>query len=680
MSDTGRSRHASRDLDPGSHPEPVSEVPLAHVTADTSLSDSLSLFSPEETGDATHYQTFSIAGPLAGDVPAAVPRTPRPSPRSTAAATRPATDESPRSTETRMAQLQLNLEGLERSLHDLRTTGSLLSGGFSRLEQIQQDTERRQAQVAATLAELEQRVGPLDAIRTLTSGTDDRLAMLRRLAEDVAGREAALGTQRASIEAQDAALARVHAQLADVDARIARVSHPDAHLTRVEAALHAAERRAGDAAADIEEQAAERAALAASLEQARHEVASLMANLAQLHARLAALHGPHQPLVQAEATIARLESRATRASEAFESRAEALVAAIEQQFGSLETRHLSLRDAADAAARHTAVAMDALDARMATLDTRIAGLGAPTHLIAQAEANVQTLERRTATAAAQIQAVVQAAADLERSRARARRLAIRQAAADTIDGLHRTASRGASAAVSGGSRLARTASRLAHGFAHAVRSDAAALLTGISASRRSVRRFAAPAAASRRTGPHPERAAARRLVGDRPWQWATAAGGVAILAFLGAAVMNAPDQQASTSGPAMAGSPAVVGSGIGDRVLPADGASRRRAPAATARRSARAARAVNPARSRQAAGPTLVGELAVHSMPAGAAVYLDDKHVGQTPISLRKLRPGSHAVQLEMRGFERWTTAVRVNANRKTNVATRLRPASARQE
>jgi len=72
-----------------------------------------------------------------------------------------------------------------------------------------------------------------------------------------------------------------------------------------------------------------------------------------------------------------------------------------------------------------------------------------------------------------------------------------------------------------------------------------------------------------------------------------------------------------------------------------------------------------------------VGTLSITSVPSGASVSINGKPAGVTPLKLSGQRAGSLAVQIAHDGFERWSAAVQVPADRLTQVTARLR-ASAR--
>jgi hypothetical protein len=67
-----------------------------------------------------------------------------------------------------------------------------------------------------------------------------------------------------------------------------------------------------------------------------------------------------------------------------------------------------------------------------------------------------------------------------------------------------------------------------------------------------------------------------------------------------------------------------------------------------------------------------VGALTIDSTPAGSAVFVDRQLVGKTPLQLTGLRAGSHVVRIERDGYDRWTTAVLVAADKQTRVSARL--------
>jgi PEGA domain. len=95
----------------------------------------------------------------------------------------------------------------------------------------------------------------------------------------------------------------------------------------------------------------------------------------------------------------------------------------------------------------------------------------------------------------------------------------------------------------------------------------------------------------------------------------------------------------------------------------------RRAPETRTSKSAIPARV---AASTAPASPRFLGSLAVRSEPRGALVLVDGQVVGVTPILLKGVRAGSRVIRIESEGYERWSSAARVVANRETAIVATL--------
>ena len=67
-----------------------------------------------------------------------------------------------------------------------------------------------------------------------------------------------------------------------------------------------------------------------------------------------------------------------------------------------------------------------------------------------------------------------------------------------------------------------------------------------------------------------------------------------------------------------------------------------------------------------------VGALSIRSVPSGAWVWVDQTPIGPTPLVGIQLRAGSHAIRIEHAGFHRWSAAVHVPADKRTEVAATL--------
>jgi hypothetical protein len=76
-----------------------------------------------------------------------------------------------------------------------------------------------------------------------------------------------------------------------------------------------------------------------------------------------------------------------------------------------------------------------------------------------------------------------------------------------------------------------------------------------------------------------------------------------------------------------------------------------------------------PSVDEAASGP---GSLNVVSRPAGAEVFVDGRIVGRTPLVLSNVSSGAHDVRLQLPGFRRWATTVRIRPGARTRVAASL--------
>jgi serine/threonine protein kinase len=68
----------------------------------------------------------------------------------------------------------------------------------------------------------------------------------------------------------------------------------------------------------------------------------------------------------------------------------------------------------------------------------------------------------------------------------------------------------------------------------------------------------------------------------------------------------------------------------------------------------------------------LTASLTVESRPAGASVYLDGRRMGTTPLVLDAAPTGPHALRLELDGYRRWTSSIRLAAGESNRVTASL--------
>ncbi len=72
--------------------------------------------------------------------------------------------------------------------------------------------------------------------------------------------------------------------------------------------------------------------------------------------------------------------------------------------------------------------------------------------------------------------------------------------------------------------------------------------------------------------------------------------------------------------------------------------------------------------------PSHRGTLVVQSTPAGAAVFINNRPAGKTPLVMRSLPVGSRAVRLTLNGHATWSRGVQVVAGERTTVSAKLEP------
>ena len=72
------------------------------------------------------------------------------------------------------------------------------------------------------------------------------------------------------------------------------------------------------------------------------------------------------------------------------------------------------------------------------------------------------------------------------------------------------------------------------------------------------------------------------------------------------------------------------------------------------------------------------GALRVESRPSGAAVLIDGRIVGTTPLQISDLEPGAHEVRLELPGHRPWATTRTIVAGQSVRVAASLEESTER--
>jgi hypothetical protein len=64
--------------------------------------------------------------------------------------------------------------------------------------------------------------------------------------------------------------------------------------------------------------------------------------------------------------------------------------------------------------------------------------------------------------------------------------------------------------------------------------------------------------------------------------------------------------------------------------------------------------------------------LSVETRPPGARVRIDGRDMGATPLTLTTLSPGTHAVELQLRGYRVWSSTVSIAAGQRRRITASL--------
>lgn len=66
------------------------------------------------------------------------------------------------------------------------------------------------------------------------------------------------------------------------------------------------------------------------------------------------------------------------------------------------------------------------------------------------------------------------------------------------------------------------------------------------------------------------------------------------------------------------------------------------------------------------------GAMNIESRPSGASVFVDNRAVGTTPLTIADVAAGTHTVRIELEGYRRWSTAAQVTAGERSRVRASL--------
>jgi hypothetical protein len=402
----------------------------------------------------------------------------------------------------------------------------------------------------------------------------------------------------------------------------------------------------GQLAREVMDRAADFQAQKESIDHGLVKATRVTELLAALEARVTKLTGKNELLGHAEEAVRHLERRAAEAT-----------AHLERRVNEFDAQKQTIEQALVEATRVTDI-VSALDARIATLTGH-------DQLLGHAEETVGHLERRAAEAAVRLEQAAMTKGELEHEIANIQKQlqTLTESARNKVEMLANHQQRG----------------EIPH-----------------------VRRVS-------RSRPVPEPNASAGAILRRAQKtrqpvrlWAAVLGALAVLALLGIIAMRSRDQPVqigSTARAAQREAPLFSSSALPSRTLgfatlaiPAEHPSGTITLRPTNKAASDARRTKNPnpvrrpalagvAAGRAGAVPAtkdavqqFMGDLGVQSVPTGAAVFINQRRVGETPLQLTRLRAGSHVIRIEYEGYQRWTAAVLVSADKETRVSAELQP------
>jgi cytoskeletal protein RodZ len=111
---------------------------------------------------------------------------------------------------------------------------------------------------------------------------------------------------------------------------------------------------------------------------------------------------------------------------------------------------------------------------------------------------------------------------------------------------------------------------------------------------------------------------------------------------------------------------------VGSAAKPSGTATKAAATPAPGRGASKAVAATPAKPATQPPVKTATGSLVVESRPAGAAVFLDGRRVGTTPLVLDTLKVGDYTIGLDITGYKRWASTVKVTSGERSRVSASL--------
>ena len=655
-------------MPPGLPSKPLIPRPLEPLESETLVTelDTLSVFPPENSSS-----TFARAGSRATENPRAASRyIPAVDHQDTRAASQTDTKRLDdfrkllRQTQLALEQLKGDASALRGDLSELRNFGDHLGQGYTRLAEICRLTEKRSELTADVLNAIEKRIEPLEAVRDLSATTEDSFASLKQLAEEVMQCAARFEAQEKAIDQAREEATQVARVMEALQARVTRLTQKSEWLGHAEETVGRLEYRAIETTSLLERRVSDFDTQKGTIEHALAEATRITEILGALEKRIVALTGGNQGLGHAEDTIGQLERRVAETTFDLERRVshfdthkqtieQALVASLTESdrvleravgtVGQLEQRAATTaaqldRRIADCDTQKQTIERAVAEATQVTailsaLEQRVAMLAGDRDGLKHAEATVGQLERRTADARVRIEQVVTDKHQVERELERVEKQlqTLTESARESVKVL-RSTDPSRSPAWSLRRPLLRWATILA--------AFIALELLGIFMLRRQDQ-----SVQTARTSPVAHQSLAAAAVSPLPRKEAPLAMFVMPAGSLGASTIT-----------------------IAASEMPP---TNRRGPA----RATRTPPTAGVSRVGESANQTVqpyVGVLTVDSEPTASAVFVDQQHVGETPLKLTRLRAGSHVVRIEREGYDRWTAAVLVAADKQTSVSAKL--------
>ena len=630
-----------------------------------------------------------------------------------------------RQTKQTVEQLKGDASAVRGELSELRSLGEHLGQGYTRLGDICRLTEKRSELTVDVLNAIEKRIEPLEVVRELSATTEVNFASLKQLAEEVMQCGARFEAQKEAIDRAREEATRVSRLMEELQARVALLTEKTEWLGEAEATVGRLEHRAFDTTAQLE-----RRATATMAELERRLDGFDGRKRAIVRALDAACADSNNSLAHAEETLGWLEQQAAETTAQFERRVSHFAAqkhTIEQALATVLTDgDQKLAHAQETVwrlehqGRETAAQVERrvshFEAQGLAIEQALAAvLTESDQKLTHAQETVRRLEHQGIETAAQLEhrvrhfetekqtielalAAAVSGSDKELRRAEETAGRLERRAAASMDQLERRIDN-FDVEKSTIERAAAEARRVT-----AVLSALAARVAALTGSDGALGQAETAIVQLERRSTGSSRSAVWKVKIRRPYlRWAAVLVVLVAVNVLGIVTLLTPDHpsQIANARAALQESPAPVTllpstpltplpstlpstlshfamfDMPAGRPIATTGTMSARHQSSPDRRDrprvAPAARATDVSQAGRSKEPLqYVGTLTVDSQPAGSAVFVDRQLVGETPLELPRLRAGSHVVRIERDGFDRWTTAVHVAADRQTRVSAGL--------